>query len=129
MVHTVGAAVFNDILYATNIALLSCAILTGCFPQFPIILDGNIPPPLELEGRVDGELLAVALAEYLGPLGLARVLLLLEVLVALRSAEFEYLEEDMELHIRVSREMGIIRFFIFLNTLQSFLTNWTPLPG
>ena len=85
-------------MYAKYIVILSCAILTSCFPQFPIILDGNIPPPLELEGRVDGELLAVALAEYLGPLGFARVLLLLEVLVALRSAEFEYLEEGVELH-------------------------------
>ena len=62
---------------------LSYAILTGCFPQFPVILDGNIPLPLELEGGVDGELLAVALAEHLGPLCLARVLLLLEVFGAL----------------------------------------------
>ena len=63
--------------------LIFAKMLTCCFPKLPIILDGNIPPPLELEGGVDGELLAVAFAEHLCPLGLARVFLLLEVLVAL----------------------------------------------
>ena len=66
--------------------------LTGLLPEFSVVLDGFVSPLLELEGRIDGQLLAGALPEGLGPLGLSRVLLLLEVLRAFRSAEFENLK-------------------------------------
>jgi hypothetical protein len=63
-------------------------------PEFSVVLDWFVPPLLELEGRVDGQLLARALPESLGPLGLSRVLLLLEVLCAFRSTEFENLKNE-----------------------------------
>ena len=56
--------------------------LTRFSPEFSVVLDRLIPPLLELERRVDGQFLAGALPEGLGPLGLARVLLLFEVLGA-----------------------------------------------
>ena len=52
-----------------------------CLPELPVILDRDIPPLLELEARVHRQLLPGGLTEGLGPLGLAWVLLLLEVLV------------------------------------------------
>ncbi len=57
--------------------------LTSLFPKFSAVFDGFVSPLLELKGGVDGQLLARALAESLGPLGLSGVLLLLEVLCAL----------------------------------------------
>jgi hypothetical protein len=56
--------------------------LTGLLPEFPVVLRRLVASLFELERRVNGQLLAGRLAERFGPLGLARILLLLEVLVA-----------------------------------------------
>ncbi len=69
---------------------------TCLLPQLPVVLDWNVSPPLELEGRIDGQLLAGALAERLGPFGLAWILLLLKVLVALGATELEDLERECD---------------------------------
>jgi len=50
--------------------------------QVPIVTDWNVATLLELEGRVNGHLLASGLAEGLGPADLTGVTLHLEVLVA-----------------------------------------------
>ena len=63
--------------------------LTCLFPKLSVVLDWLVPSLLKLKGRVHGQLLARALPEGLGPLGLSWVLLLLEVLCAFGTAEFE----------------------------------------
>ena len=75
-----------------NTVLLTCLL-----PQLPIVFDRNISSLFKLERWIYCQFLSYALPESLGPLCLARILLLLEVLVALRSAEFENLEDGTEL--------------------------------
>jgi len=65
--------------------------LDRLLPEIAVVLDGNIAALLELERRIDGQVLAGRLAERLSPFGLARVLLLFEGVAALGPAESEYL--------------------------------------
>ena len=51
-------------------------------PQLPVILHWNIPSLLKLKAGVHSQLFASRFTEGFGPLGLAWVLLLLEVFVA-----------------------------------------------
>lgn len=57
--------------------------------ELAVVANGNVALLFELEGGVDGHLLAVGLAEGLGPANLSWVALQLEVLVALGLAELE----------------------------------------
>lgn len=65
--------------------------LNGVLPQFPVVLNRNVPSLLEFERWVNSQLFSGSLAESLRPSGLPWVTLLLEKLVALRFAESENL--------------------------------------
>lgn len=65
-------------------------------PQFAVVLERRAATLLEVQRRIDGQLLAGRLAERLRPAGLARVLALLEGLVAFRPAEAEDLRRAEE---------------------------------
>ena len=65
--------------------------IDGCLPELSVVLNRDISPLLKLEAGVHGQLLPGRLTEGLGPLGLAGVLLLLEIFVAFSSAEIEHL--------------------------------------
>ena len=58
-------------------------------PELSLVLDGHVAPLLQLEGRVDGEILAGGLSERLRPARLAGIALPLEEFVAFAAAEFE----------------------------------------
>lgn len=60
-------------------------------PQLAIVLDRDVAPLLELEARVDRQLLRVRLAVRLGPADLARVLLFVERTATLGPTESEHL--------------------------------------
>lgn len=51
--------------------------------ELTVILDRDVPSPLELKGGIDGHLLSGCFSKRLGPPHLTRVPLLLEGLVAL----------------------------------------------
>lgn len=65
----------------------------GLRPQLAVVLERCAATLLKVQRRIDGQLLAGRLAERLRPAGLARVLALLERLVAFRAAEPEDLCE------------------------------------
>ena len=54
-------------------------------PEFSVIFNWNIPSLLKLKARIHSQLLPCRLPEGFGPLGLAWVLLLLEVLMTFGS--------------------------------------------
>ena len=85
-----------------------CFRLTCFVPEFPIVFDGNVSFLLKLKYGIDGQLLAGCLPEGLGPFGLARVLLLLEVLVAFAPAKFENLKQDKNNSIIILFGSGIM---------------------
>lgn len=63
----------------------------GVLPELPVVFNRNVPSLLEFKRWVNCQFFASSLAESLRPSGLPWVALLLEKLVAFRSAESENL--------------------------------------
>jgi hypothetical protein len=66
--------------------------IDGLRPQLTVVFDWSVSAFLKLEAWIDGKLFAGQFAVNLGPFCLARILLSLECLSALLSAESELLK-------------------------------------